>query len=101
MRTTDAERLIRDLTDVSQVTVDRSGMRPGSLDLVRKQRLAGVRSRPIEVDVYPDVGFILADGRHRLAVAQELGDREIEAVVRVYDSEGNVVAKIQKTLSIS
>jgi hypothetical protein len=85
---------------VDELNVSDSGMRPSSMDVVRIQRAGNETARPIEVDIYPDVGAILADGRHRLAVARELGDDSIEAIVRVYDDEANVIVKVRKMLEI-
>jgi len=86
---------------MSQVAVDYNGMRPESLDIVRAQRASNAKMRPIEVDVYPDVGPMLADGRHRLAIARELGDETIDAVVRVYNEDGNVLSKRAVTLRVA
>jgi hypothetical protein len=88
------------VTRVSELRIDRRGMRPESLALVRKQRDRGERMRPIVVECYPGEQPFLADGRHRLQVATELGDKTIEAVVRVYDARAEVVSETPVTLEI-
>lgn len=95
-----AETVADGITHVSQVRVDDDGMRPESFELVRKQRASNIKMRPIEVDVYPETGPILGDGRHRLAIAKELGDASIEAIIRVYDDDANVLFKTRKALSL-
>lgn len=90
------------ITRTSQLQVNYSGMRPESLDLVRRQRALGLpqASRPIEVNVWPDSGIFLSDGRHRLTAAKELGDSQINALIRYYDDEGYVVDEMLQTLVI-
>lgn len=90
------------ITHTSQLQISRSGMRPESLELVRRQRELGLPQalRPIEINVWPDSGIHLSDGRHRLTIAKELGDPTIEAIVRYYDDEANVIDEVYQTLLI-
>lgn len=75
----------------SELKIEPSGMRPESFDIVYKQRAAKQTMRPVEIEVYPNEQPYLADGRHRLGVAKKLGDDSLNAIVRYYDNDGNVI----------
>jgi hypothetical protein len=84
---------------VNDFDVNESGMRQESLDFIRKQRLLKHKIKPIEIEVYPELKKpILADGRHRLQIAKELNDYSIDAIIRYYDNNGNVLKKELKTI---
>lgn len=55
---------------------------------------------PVRVDIYPDTGPVLNDGRHRLAAATEAGSDRMLAKVTRYDGEGNVVAEELRPIGI-
>jgi len=88
------------VSHLSELTIDPSGMRDESLELVRKQRKSNVKMRPIEIEIYPGHKPFLADGRHRLSIAKERGDKTIDAIVRYYDEEANVIKTDKIVLSI-
>ncbi len=89
------------LRSTSQIqTVAKDGMRADSFARVRSERASGQRMRPIEVARYHDGRTVLTDGRHRLAVAREAGDRSISAVVRTYGPRGGLVGKKTERLTI-
>ena len=85
----------------SEISIDPSGMRNESLDIVRKQRKSNILMRPVEIEVYPNYKPFLADGRHRLAIARELNEKFLNAIVRYYDEEGNVIDKKNTRLIIN
>lgn len=88
-----------DLAAVSKVGLEnasylKSGMRPESLEKVRAEYASGQPMRPVDVTIAPGEhgqDVILQDGRHRLAVARELGLKDIPARISVMDAEGNIV----------
>jgi hypothetical protein len=82
---------------LSDLKINPSGMRNDSINLVRKQRQSNVKMKPIEIDIYPGEKPFLSDGRHRLSVAKELGDKTINAIIRYYDEEANVL-NIEQTI---
>lgn len=84
------------LTHTGQLKIDNSGMRDTSLDFLRKHPT----TKPIRVEVYPDGVPFLADGRHRLQVAIERGDRSILAEIITYDDAANVIDEKTKHLII-
>jgi len=88
------------VTSIREVTIDYSGMRPESLDIVRGERASGKAMRPIVVEVWPGKAPILTDGRHRLTVARERGDTQISAIVREYSRSGKVVSTQHVTLTL-
>ncbi len=88
------------ISHMSELTIDPSGMRDESIEMVRKQRESSMKMRPIEIEVYPDTKPFLADGRHRLSVAKERGDKTIDAIIRYYDNEANVVSTEKTVLNI-
>jgi hypothetical protein len=88
------------ISHASELKIDPSGMRDESIELVRKQRESDIKMRPIEIEIYPNENPFLADGRHRLSVAKERGDKKIDAIVRYYDEEGNVIKKDKIVLTI-
>jgi hypothetical protein len=75
---------------ISQVAINRSGMRPESHAFVRGARAAGRALKPIVIVVQKGHRPYLEDGRHRLDVARERGDTTIRAVVRYVGSRGAV-----------
>lgn len=85
----------------SDARIPSEGMRSESMDIVRKQRANGDRAakRPIEISVYPG-HTELTDGRHRLAVARELGDKRIRALIRYYDHKGHVTRTATKSIRV-
>lgn len=89
-----------DIQSIDEVGIDAEGMRPESLDTVREQRAAGEEMRPIEISQYGDEGPKLIDGRHRLAVARELGDEDIAAKIRIHTSEGDLVRMTTRRVKI-
>jgi ParB-like chromosome segregation protein Spo0J len=74
-------------------------MRPESFEAVRRQRDSGAVA-PIEVAVYAKEGAVLTDGRHRLAVAKQEGDTEIDAIVRHYGPRGGLLRTQRKKLRV-
>lgn len=91
---------LKEITRTSQISVDYGGMRDESMKLVRKQRHNNEKMRPIVVTVFPDGLVALNDGRHRLTVARERGDRYIDAQIIYYDEELNVIHEEFKPLLI-
>lgn len=89
------------INTIDDIEINYSGMRPESLELVKKHRLSGIQMRPIEIEVYPELDKpILSDGRHRLQIAKENNDSSINAIIRYYDNDGNVVNKEFKVLKL-
>src|SRR5271154_2153971 len=88
------------ITRTSQLIIDPMGMREESMDLVRKQRHASEKMRPIVVTVYVDGTPVLNDGRHRLAIAKELRDTSIAAKIIYYDKDLNIVKQELRDLII-
>lgn len=91
---------LANIYNISDLNIDYSGMRPESLNIVRKQRSNNIKMRPIEIEIYPNSKPFLADGRHRLTIAKELGESQINAIVRVYDEDGNVTNKENIIISL-
>jgi hypothetical protein len=89
------------VTNTAQLEIAPSGMRPESLEQVRAQRDAGQTMRPIEVSVYPGERPFLQDGRHRLQVAQERGDKTIEARIRYYGARGGLRQTVSRRVKVS
>jgi hypothetical protein len=89
-----------EITRTSQLNINHSGMRNESMKIVRKQRQNGEKMRPIVVTVFPDGLIALNDGRHRLAVARERGDKSITAHIIYYDDELNVIHEETRDLLI-
>lgn len=73
-------------------------------DGMREESLAYARSDPnpgnVRVEIYPGERPVLADGRHRLAAAQESGAKTIKADVVTYDADGNVTGHRTQEISI-
>jgi hypothetical protein len=88
------------VTSLEGVRIDADGMRPESFERVRAQRAAGEKMRPIEISFYPGEQPVVTDGRHRIAVARELGDDTILATRRIYDAEGSTVSKVTELLPL-
>lgn len=93
-------KLANKIDHVSQLQIDHSGMRPESLNIVKKQRSNNVKMRPIEIEIYPNSKPFLADGRHRLQIAKELNDKSISAIIRYYDEDGNVIDRQNTIISL-
>lgn len=86
------------VTSMSQVrTVLTSGMRPESTARVRQEK----RPAPIRIVVYQGEQPHLADGRHRVAVARERGDKSIDAVVEYRGRRGGVRRTERKRIKLS
>lgn len=87
--------------EVNVGAFDQSSMRPESYDYVR----ANAKDLgPPRIEITPQDGeevMHVGDGRHRLAVAYENGEREITANVVRYDEEGNVVSQGEQKVKLS
>jgi hypothetical protein len=55
---------------------------------------------PVRVDIYPDTGARITDGRHGLEAATKHGATRIPGVVTRYDNDGNEVSTKQAKLKI-
>jgi hypothetical protein len=78
------------VTRISQVRILHSGMRLSSAAFVRETREAGAKLKPITITVEKGLQPHLSDGRHRVQIARERGDKTIEAVVRYVGPRGAV-----------
>lgn len=78
------------VTRISQVRVNYSGMRPESFARVRAERAAGSPMRPIRITVFRGEGAFVGDGRHRLEVARERGDKTVDAIIDYVGPRGGV-----------
>jgi hypothetical protein len=78
----------------------KTGMREESLAKVREEFASGAPIRPVNVTVYPDGKVALADGRHRLAVAGELGLDELPAKITRMANDGSVVSEATGTVPL-
>lgn len=78
------------VTRISQVRVNPSGMRPESFARVRAERAGGGPMRPIQISVIRGQGAVVVDGRHRIAVARERGDKTVDAIIRYVGPRGGV-----------
>lgn len=85
-----------DAIDLSRARYSRE-LNPDKLKAIRDAKPKTLK--PIEVGVYTD-GVALTDGRHRLAVAQEQGAKNIRAKVRRYDDDGNLLSESEELLSL-
>ncbi len=85
------------LDDLGQL---RTGMRDLSYERVRKEFASGKPPPPVEVSVYPDGTFRLQDGRHRVAVAKELGLQELPARVTRWRANGDTDSGFVGNISI-
>lgn len=79
----------------------RSGMREESLARVRAEYGSGKPMQPVDVTIYPDGKVSLQDGRHRVAVAKELGVAAIPARVSRMDETGEIINETTGMLPIS
>ena len=100
----------------------RDGMRDESLDFARKayapespsifpgpsvspaeraQQIATTKVKPVRVEIYPDTGPVLGDGRHRMQAAIEAGAKDIRANVVTYDADGNVLKQVERLVSLA
>ncbi len=77
-----------------------SGMRKESFDYLRANPKEANRLGPPRIDVWPDAGPVVGDGRHRMTIAFERGERSIDANVVHYDGEGNVISEGVKTVRL-
>lgn len=87
--------------EVNVGAFDQTSMRPESYDYVRANAkelgLPRIEITPQDGEEIMHVG----DGRHRLAIAYENGEREIAANVVRYDEEGNVISQGEQRVKLS
>lgn len=82
--------------NVGELGYLRSGMRPESLDYAREQLFGGdvteraLAREPIIIDRWADGSQTLADGRHRIAAAQEMGAQALRATIRERGPRGGI-----------
>lgn len=92
------------LTKVRGAFAGKSAVEAQDIALGKAPSATGERMKPVDVSVFPDEGngpiFNLADGRHRMAVARDAGATHINARIRYYDADGNVLRTEQAPLSI-
>jgi len=78
--------------EVNADAINRRGLRESSFEHLRAHPETGNRLGPPRIDVWPDVGPQVGDGRHRLLLAAERGETSIDARVIHFDREGNAVS---------
>lgn len=78
----------------------KDGMRPESFARVREEYASGQPMRPVEVTIFPDGDIVFQDGRHRMAVAKELGIAEIPTRVSRMDETGDIVSEVDGVLPL-
>jgi hypothetical protein len=86
--------------EVNVGAFDRGSMRSESLDHLRAHPEDANRLGPPRIDVWPDSGPVVGDGRHRMAIAAERGDKTIKADIVHYDTEGNVIKQGTEDVSL-
>ena len=74
------------------------GERPG---IAGPKGFAAQKLEPVEVSLYPGEKPILSDGRHRLFAAEEAGASKIQARVRTYDADGNLLSEQLQPIAIN
>lgn len=89
-----------DNLDVNVGAFDKSTMRPESMAHLRSENADPDRLGIPRIEVYPDATS-LADGRHRLSLAFERGERSAKVNVVHLDGEGNVVSEAVHDVSLS
>jgi hypothetical protein len=80
-----------------------AGMTPEQAEAVATGASPTNRGKPFEpirIDVDPEAGPVLQDGRHRVAAAKEAGAENILAEVKVFDDAGNVTREWTGPVSI-
>ncbi|HYQ03724.1 MAG TPA: hypothetical protein VER96_33855 [Polyangiaceae bacterium] len=96
--------------DVNVGAFDRSSMRDESFKYLRSDAAKGPhgadRLGKPRIEIYPEFDgspetATVADGRHRMTLAAERGDKTIAADVVRYDEEGNVISKTTQDVSLS
>lgn len=92
-----------EVTSTSQISLGNpEGMRPESFAYVRAAAARGQTLAPIEISIFPDLKRpVLQDGRHRLSVARERGDKSITATIRTYGPRGGLRGTVTKRLKIN
>lgn len=70
-----------------QIQVREGDLRPESLLHLRKGGRV-LASMPVRLHVYPDVGITINDGRHRIFVARERGETEVQGKIVGYGPRG-------------
>lgn len=78
-------------------SIPQSGLRPESFAYLRAGGV--VRGLP-RVTVYPDGRAAITDGRHRITLARERGERTIEAVVQGMGTKGGIRWRYQGLVKI-
>lgn len=86
--------------DVNVGAFDRATMRPESSEYLRSPGAEPDRLGIPRIEVYPDATS-LTDGRHRLSLAFERGERSAKVNVVHLDGEGNVVSEAVHDVSLS
>lgn len=86
--------------DVNVGAFDRGSMRPDSFEWLRKNPGKGDAAGIPRIEIYPDA-MTVANGRHRLALAHEAGERSALADVVRYDAEGNILSRAKQNVSLS
>lgn len=74
--------------DLTALKIPRSGLRPESLEYLKRGGKA--YGGPPNIGVQPDGSIIIYDGRHRMLIARESG-KPIEIVVRYYGPRGGLL----------
>ena len=77
-----------------------AGMRKESFDFLRKHPSEANRLGLPRIEIYPDEGPAIGDGRHRMAIAYENGERSIEANVVHYDADGHVISERREHVNL-
>lgn len=101
-----AKEIPPDSLDVNVGAFDQKTMRPESLSYLRSAGAEPDRLGIPRIEVYPGVDGApettsLADGRHRLQLAYERGDRAIDANVVHFDADGNMLSEATQKVSLS
>jgi hypothetical protein len=86
--------------EVNVGAFDRGSMRTESLDHLRVHPEDADKLGPPRIEMWPDSGPVVADGRHRMALAVERGDKTIPVNVVHYDAEGKVLREGLEDVSL-
>jgi hypothetical protein len=70
------------------IAILESNLRPDSLAWLRAGKPAYPVSMGIRLHVYPDVGIVINDGRHRIYLARERGETEVKGKICGYGPRG-------------
>lgn len=98
---------MRDMADIRAAYKGASAEEAQRIALGEQPGLAGPRGtagqvlKPVEVSIYPGEKAILSDGRHRMLAAEEAGAKSIQARVRTYDAEGNLLGEQLRPVAIN